>query len=144
MTSTNDRWSDLVDGEGPPARRLEGVSRTDFVQWIGALADFMSPLHYDDAAAREAGYPVVISPGMFQAGVLSDYVAEWLGAQNMRRFAVRFRGVVLAGDTLVFSGRAVRKYEQDGERRVDVELECRREEDDDVVVTGDATFVVPG
>lgn len=139
MTPT---FAQLVAGEGPPPKRIEGLTRTDFVQWVGALADFMSPIHYDDSAAREAGYEAPISPGMLQAGMLSEYATEWLGAENMRRFAVRFRGVVLPGEPLVFSGRVVRKHEGEMGCQVDVELECRRAEGDDVVVSGEATFVV--
>lgn len=135
-------WSELAAGDEPPPRRVDGLTRTDFVQWVGALADYMSPIHYDDSAAREAGYEAPISPGMLPAGMLSDYATEWLGAENLRRFAARFRGVVLPGEPLVFSGRVVRKHEDGMGRRVDVELECRRADGDDIVLSGEATFVV--
>ena len=83
-----------------PKPRLVGpVTRTDIVKFAGAGGDF-NPVHHDEEAARRAGYPSVFAMGMFTAGVLGDYVATWLGAENVNRFSVRFATPVWPGDAL--------------------------------------------
>ena len=61
---------------------------------------------------------------MLQAGILAGYATDWLGANNVRRYAVQFREQVWPGDTVVCSGTVTRRYEDAGERKVDVELLC--------------------
>ena len=59
---------------------------------------------------------------MLQAGILATYVTDWLGAANVRRFGVQFREQVWPGDTLTCSGTVTKRYEDGGERLVDLEL----------------------
>ena len=46
----------------------------------------------------------VFSVGMLQAGILALFATDWLGAENVRRYAVQFREQVWPGDHLVCSG----------------------------------------
>jgi acyl dehydratase len=83
----------------PPPRDFGPVTRTDIVKFAGAGGDF-NPVHHDDEFARRAGYPSVFAMGMFTAGLLGDYVADWLGVASVSRLAVRFMSPVWPGDTL--------------------------------------------
>jgi acyl dehydratase len=74
-----------------------------FTRYAGASGDF-NPMHYDDTLARAAGYPSVFSQGMHTAALLASFAVDWLGAENVRRFAVRFREQVWPGDVLTCSG----------------------------------------
>ncbi len=65
------------------------VTRTDFVRYQGASGD-MNPIHHDQTYAEAAGYKSPFSVGMFQAGLLATYATDWLGAENVRSFRVRF------------------------------------------------------
>lgn len=126
------------------------VTRTDFVRYQGASGD-MNPIHHDDEFARAAGFDSPFSVGMFQAGLLGTYATEWLGAENVRSFRVRFLEQVWPGDTLTSTATVVREYDEPGdtdghggggaERRVDVELECARQTGG-VAVRAWAAFVV--
>ena len=78
---------------------------------------------------------------MFQAGVMHAWVASWLGPENVRRAAMRWKEPVFPGDMLTFNAVISRKYEDHGERRVDVELTCTKQ-GGAVAVTGSATYVV--
>jgi acyl dehydratase len=135
-------WDALRVGEGPAPRTVGPVTRTDFVRYQGASGD-MNPVHHDEEFARAAGFQAPLAVGMFQAGVLAAYAVDWLGPENVRRTRVRWREPVFPGDVLVFSGKVARKYEEGGERRVDVDLICARQ-GGGVAVEGWATFVVPG
>lgn len=134
-------WDDLKEGVANPAWDVGPLSRTDFVRYQGASGDF-NPVHHDEVFATGAGYPSVFSVGMLQAGILATYATDWLGPENVRRFTVRFSEQVWPGDTLTCTGTVVKKYEDGGERKVDLELTCRRQTGG-VAIEGSATFVVP-
>lgn len=136
------RWDDLEEGTAGAEPLVVGpLTRTDFVRYQGASGD-MNPIHHDEAFARAAGYPAVLGVGMFPAGVLAAWATSWLGPENVRRTKVRWKEQVWPGDVLTCSGKVARKYVEDGERRVDLELCCTRQ-DGGVVIAGWATFVVP-
>jgi acyl dehydratase len=134
-------WDDLKEGTKAEARTFGPLTRTDFVRYQGASGDF-NPIHHDEEFARAAGFPTVFSVGMLQAGILGTFATDWLGAENVRRFSVSFREQVWPGDTLVCTGEVVKRYEADGERRVDLQLSCDRE-GGGTAIRGEATFVVP-
>jgi acyl dehydratase len=136
------RWEDLAEGSTGPAPLVFGpLTRTDVVRYQGASGD-MNPIHHDEPFAHAAGYPAPLAIGMFQAGILANWAAAWLGPENVRRTRVRWKEQVWPGDTLTFSGRVVRKYEEASERKIDVELLCTRQTGG-VAVQGWMTFVLP-
>ena len=102
------------------------LSVTDFVRYQGASGD-MNPIHHDPEFARAAGYPGPFAVGMLQAGILSTYATDWLGATNLRRLKVQFREVAWPGDVLTYSGKVVGTREEGGETLVDLELACTRQ-----------------
>jgi acyl dehydratase len=103
----------------------------------------MNPVHHDEEFARAAGYAAPLGVGMFAASVLAEWAVRWLGPENVRRVKFRWSAQVWPGDTLTFGGTVARAYEEGGERRVDLDLVCKRQ-DGAVAVLGWATFVVPG
>lgn len=124
----------------PPPLVVGPLTRTDLVRYQGASGDF-NPIHHDETFARSAGLPAPLSLGMFHAGLLATWATDWLGAESVRRFKVRFAEPVFPGDTLTCDGTVVREYTVEGEPRVDVELFCRKQ-DGAVAVRGWATFVL--
>ncbi len=136
------RWEDLPEGTPGPAPLVLGpLTRTDFVRYQGASGD-MNPIHHDETFARAAGYQAPLGVGMLPAGALAAWAAGWLGPDNVRRVKVRWKEQVWPGDVLTFSGKVTRRYEEGGERKVDLDLVCTKQ-DGGVAVTGWATFVVP-
>ena len=112
------RWEDLTEGATAPERRVGPLTRTDFVRYQGASGD-MNPVHHDETFARAAGYPAPLGVGMFHAGVMATWATDWLGAENVRRFKVRWKEPVWPGDVLVFTGRVVaatRRARSEGSR----------------------------
>jgi acyl dehydratase len=130
----------LSVGAAAPPRSIGPLGVTDFVRYAGASGDF-NPLHYDEAHARSAGFASTFAQGMLSAGLLGSYVADWLGPDGVRRFQVRFVGIVWHGDTLTCAATVTRAYELDGERRVDLDVTATRQTGD-VAVRGTATFAL--
>jgi acyl dehydratase len=133
-------WEDLAAGATSASRTIGPLTRTDFVRYQGASGD-MNPIHHDETFAKGAGYEAPLGVGMFHAGVLATWATDWLGPENVRSFKVRWREQVWPGDVLTLGGKVVRKYEERGERRVDLELVCSRN-GGGIAVQGWATFAV--
>jgi acyl dehydratase len=130
----------LAPGDRLPERTFGPVTLTDIVRYQGASGD-MNPIHHDDEFARVAGFPAAISVGMLGAGWLAAYCTEHLGEETVRRFRTRFSAVVYRGDCLTASGEVVRRFEQDGEPRVELAVALRKD-DGSVAVSGTAEFTV--
>ena len=133
-------WEEIREGQDLAPFTDRPVTRTDIVRYQGASGD-LDAAHHDDEHAQSFGYDGVFSLGLLHAGTLSVYAVKLFGAGNIRRYSVQFRDVVWLGDELTYSGTVTRKYEADGERRVDLALACSR--GDRAVIRGEATFVVP-
>jgi acyl dehydratase len=134
-------WDELHEGTERAPLEVGPLTRTDFVRYQGASGDF-NPIHHDETFAQAAGFPSVFAVGMLQAGILATYATDWLGPANVRNFAVQFREQVWPGDRLVCTGKVTRRYEEAGERRVDLELLVTRVDSGGAAIKGRATFVV--
>ena len=119
----------------PTGAWLPGSSRYGF-------SAFTVPQLKPNVGAPCAGFPTVFSVGMLQAGMLATYVTDLFGAENVRSFAVQFREQVWPGDHLACEATVKRRYEEDGERRVDLDLLVTRQESGGAAIKGEATFAV--
>jgi acyl dehydratase len=132
---------DLAVGMEAEPRTFPPLTRTDFVKYQGASGDF-HPLHHDEPFAQATGFPTVFSVGMLQAGMLATYVTDWLGAEEIRRFKVRFVEQVWPGDELTCTARITDITETADGRQVSVALTCTRQTGA-VALTGSAQFILP-
>jgi acyl dehydratase len=131
----------LAVGDGPAPFVDQPLTRTDIVRYQGASGD-MNPIHHDEFFARDKGFPTVFSAGMLQAGVLGTYLTDWLGAANLRRFAVRFHEQAWPGDVLTYSATVTALRQEGGQYLVDVAARVTRQTGGPHL-SGEATFVVP-
>jgi acyl dehydratase len=130
----------LAPGARLPERVFGPVTMTDIVRYQGASGD-MNPIHHDDEFARAAGFPAAISVGMLGAGWLAAYCTEHLGEETVRRFRTRFAAVVYRGDRLTASAEVVRRFDCDGETRVELAVQLRKD-DGGLAISGLAEFAV--
>jgi len=131
----------LQVGEKAEAREYGPLTTRMFVRYAGASGDF-NPMHYDDNLARAAGYPSVFSQGMHSAALLASFAADWLGAENVRRFAVRFREQVWPDDVLTCSGEITAISHNENGALVTAELTATRQTGG-VAVSASADFLLP-
>jgi acyl dehydratase len=79
--------------------------------------------HMDDEAGRASGYPGAFGMGNLTFAWLHCMLREWLGgAGRVVRVECQFRNPVLRGDTVTCTGVVTKRYEQDGEHRIDLEV----------------------
>jgi peroxisomal enoyl-CoA hydratase 2 len=113
---------------------VEKVDRSSFVRYAGASGDF-NPIHWNEDFAKSAGYPGVFAQGMWTAGVLSTFLTNWVGSDNVKRFRTRFVGQVWPGEKLVCSGTVT----EVGEGTAEIELSVVNGEGERKIA-GDATI----
>ena len=121
-------------GETAEPRTFGPITRTDIVRYAGASGDF-NPIHHDETFATAAGFPTVFSIGMYQAALLATFATDWLGAEQVRRFTVRFQEQVWPGDELTASG-VVTQVDEDS---IEVDLTLTRQTGG-VAIRGSAAF----
>ncbi len=114
------------------------LKRTMLVMYAGTSGDY-NPLHTDDLYTREvAGYPGVFAHGMLTMGITGRLVTDRFGAENVKKYGVRFTNQVWPGDDLIGKAvvDAIRK--EGGETLVDMTITTTNQKGD-VVLSGYAT-----
>ncbi|MSO79917.1 MAG: dehydratase [Acidimicrobiia bacterium] len=133
-------FEDVSEGDTAPAFSHE-LTRTDLVQYAGASGDF-NPMHSDEVAAQAAGLPSVFGHGMFTMGILGKALTDYVGVGNLKRYTVRFTKQTWPGEQLTTKVTVAKKYEDEGEHRVDLECEVVNQ-DGEAKVSGSATAALP-
>ena len=101
--------------------QVPDINRTHFVRYAGGGGD-MNPIHHDQTFAEASGNPTVFAMGMLNAGILSRVVTRFVGRPAVRRYRVRFATRAWPGDDVISTGKVTRKFEEDGEARIEGEL----------------------
>jgi len=121
------RWDEVEVGTALPELRKVVTPRT-LVRFAGATGDFFE-LHYDRDAATGAGLEDVILHGYLKKAFLAEAVVNWAGSpQKLRRLSASYRGVDMPSRTaaprsFTVRGAVTRKWEEGGEKLVEVTLE---------------------
>jgi len=120
---------------------VDGLTRTQIVQYAGASGDY-NPLHTDEIfATKVVGYPSVFAHGMLSMGLTGKLLTDWFGVENVKSYGVRFRQQVWPGDTLVTQATVEAIRETDEGRVVELSLSTTNERGD-TVVEGYATALL--
>jgi acyl dehydratase len=146
-------WEDVNVGDEIP-RLLKLCTPQQLVMWAAASGDFYQ-IHYDERFAKANGLQDIIVHGALKGGFLGQLLHDWAGAQGrIKSFACSYRGMDYTGQEIICRGVITKKYEQDGERLIDLEIwtETGKANDDGrpknpegmKTTPGTATVVLPG
>lgn len=116
---------------------VDGVTRTQIVQYAGATGDFSS-LHTDEVAARAAGHAGIMAHGMLTLAATTRLVTDWFGHEAVRTLSARFTAPVWPGDALTARATVAEISVAEGRRTAHLALETRNEQGA-VVLTGAAS-----
>lgn len=116
-------WEDVEEGQEIPQLTKGPITSQMMMRWGAAVGDYY-PIHYDRDFAKEvAGLPSIIVHGSMKFGFLGELLTNWVGLEGwVRRINVSFRGMDFPGDVITCRGRVTKKYVQDGEHLVDLEI----------------------
>jgi acyl dehydratase len=117
------------------------ISRHALALYCGASGDH-NPIHVDIDFAKRAGMDDVFAHGMLSMAYLGRLLTNWVPQQALRKYGVRFVAITHVGDSITCSGKVMEKFEQDGEKRVRVELTTINQ-DGQIKLKGEATIALP-
>jgi acyl dehydratase len=132
---------DVKVGDALPPYVHEKITRTDLVRYAGASGDY-NPMHHDELLATSVGMPSVFAHGMLSMGLLSNVLVRWAGPGAIRRFEVQFRAITWPDDKVTCTGTVTAKHEANGEKLVDVDLQCETKPGTRSII-GKATVALP-
>lgn len=102
------------------------ITKVQLARYAGASGDF-NPLHLDDGFAQKIGMDGVIAHGMLVMGFLGEYVMKIAGKEaRIANFKMRFGKMTVPGDEIRCSGVVERTYEEDGKRRIALDLTAEK------------------
>jgi acyl dehydratase len=115
-------WEHVQEGEELPTLVMP-INLTRCAYLASATRDF-SPQHSNrDYAQQRSKTRDVFVNTQFNLGMVSRFLTDWAGPDSaIRRTKVVMRGNVCAGDDMIINGRVTKKYVQDGEHRVDIDV----------------------
>ncbi|KJK16378.1 dehydratase [Burkholderiaceae bacterium 16] len=130
----------LKVGDTIPDLQLPPVSRRTLAIYAGASGDH-HPLHIDSDYAKENGLNDVFAHGMLSAAYLGRLITNWAGHTRLRSLKMRFTGITHLYDQPHCTGRVAERFEQDGEPRLRVEMQCANHKGETKIV-GEAIVAV--
>ena len=140
MASEQTYWDDVSEGQEISLR--EPMSSQRLVIWAAASGDFYQ-IHYDDEFAHNNNLPGIIVHGALKGMLVGRLLDEWTGdAGRIVKWGVSYRGMDPARQDLSVWGRVTKKYEQQGEARVELDVGVRGE-DGKESTPGTATVALP-
>jgi len=115
-------WEDVSVGDELPRLVMPiTVTRCSFM--ASASRDF-APQHHNSWYAQNRSKTRDMFLGThFNLGMMSRFMTDWGGPlSTVRRIQLAMRRSICAGEDMIMTGRVTTKYEEDGERRVDLAI----------------------
>ena len=110
----------------PELKKAPGV--TQLVKYAAGGGDF-NPLHHDFAFPQSKALGSIIVHGRFKYASLGELVSNWLDhGGHIVKIGCQYRGMDMPDKEMTLGGTVSRKYEEDGEKRADVEIWVKNEE----------------
>ncbi|MEW6264073.1 MAG: MaoC/PaaZ C-terminal domain-containing protein [Thermodesulfobacteriota bacterium] len=140
MTGKTLRFQDVNENDELPSFDLT-ITRTHIIKYAGAGGDFQ-PIHHDEEFAKAVGLPSIFAMGLMHGGMLVRIVNDWAGPGRIKRYKLRFTGIVWPKDHLTFQGRVARKYLENNDHLVECNLAVVNQHGADVIA-GQAIVSLP-
>ena len=136
-------FEDVTEGFELPSKTKGPLTVTDLVVFSGATGDFATIHHDREHAKNIAGLPDIILHGQCKLAFLAHVVTDWIGMKGrIKRLGGQYRGMDILGDQVTSQGIVKRKYIEDGEHLVDLDLKNENSRVGTTVV-GFATVSLP-
>ena len=114
-------WNDVTEGMEIPTLK-KNCSTQQLVQWAAGSGDFYQ-IHYDKDFAMGTGLPSIIVHGALKHAFLGQLVHDWIGNDGrIEKFGCSYRGMDYPNKDILCKGVVKRKYEENGGKRVDLEI----------------------
>lgn len=141
MTENGLYFENVVVGQEIPSfQRVTGFHNWN--RYAAVNYEFVD-IHMDDEAGKAAGYPGAFGMGNLRLSYLHNMLRGWIGEKGViRRVSCQYRGPNLKNDTMTCRGTVSRKYEEDGQHLVELEVWIENQKGE-VISPGSATVMLP-
>lgn len=137
---SNVSYDSLSVGDEISAVNKPAISRHTLALYCGGSGDH-NPVHVDSDFAKAAGMPDVFAHGMLSMAYLGQALTGWVPQSALRSYGVRFASITWVGNELTCGGTVTEKFEEDGEKRVRLEVKAA-DQDGDIKLIGEAVVAL--
>jgi acyl dehydratase len=120
------RFDGVRVGDEPIRLETDPIARATLALYAGASGDH-NPMHIDIDYAKAAGESDVFAHGMLVMSYLARAVTDWAPQSALRSFNTRFTAITRVGEKIICTGKVAEKKEEEGEKRVRLELTATNE-----------------
>lgn len=134
MPELNTRaWSSVNEGDAMPSLEWGTITVTTQAMDVAGTRD-LYPIHHDRDFAKNNGARDIFVNTMFYQGLLGRYVTDWGGPESFpRKLGFDMRATNCPGDTLTVHGKVAKKYEDSGQKLVDLDVRVDNQSQKDTV-----------
>lgn len=115
-------WEDVKENSDLPeeARVIDATLIVSGAIW--ASHDFM-PVHHDPKFANEKGAPDIFMNILTSNGLVGTYLTNWTGPEGeIKKITISLAVPNFPGDRMTFNGRVKRKFVENGQHLVEVDV----------------------
>lgn len=114
-------WDSITEGQAITELK-KNCSTQQLVQWAAGSGDFYQ-IHYDKDFAVGTGLSNIIVHGALKNAFLGQLVHDWMGPNGrIKKYGCSYRGMDYPNQDITCRGIVRRKYEEGGEKLVDLEI----------------------
>ena len=121
------KFEGLHEGMELPEVKKGPITREQLVDYASASGDY-NKIHYDEMFAQKAKLEGCIAHGMLVMAMVGSYIMDWAENGTLKDFNIRFTGMTKEGDTLTFKGKIIKKYQENGENIIQIEISSQTQE----------------
>lgn len=133
-------FEEISEGLELPEVKKGPIYRQQLVDYASASGDY-NKLHYDECFAKQTGISGCIAHGMLVMAMVGSYLTDWAKGGILKNFKIRFVGMTNENDTLSFTGKVIKKYKENGDNLVQIEV-MSKTQDERITTTGSAIITI--
>jgi acyl dehydratase len=119
MDKNQIKYGELSEGLELPEIKSAPLTRVQLVDYASASGDY-NLLHYDESFTKKTGLKGCIGHGMLQMGMVGSYILNWAKGGTLKTFKIRYLSPANENDILSFTGKIVKKYQENNENFINV------------------------
>ncbi|MGD9932340.1 MAG: MaoC/PaaZ C-terminal domain-containing protein [Dehalococcoidia bacterium] len=130
---TTKNWDDVREGDEVTSVTFPISLRTLMIDVAGTRD--LYPIHHDREFAKTNGARDIFVNTMFYEGLFGRIATDWAGPEAfLRKLRFAMKGPNCLGDTMVSRGWVTKKYEQDGQKLLELEIHLDNQIEKDATV----------
>ena len=139
----NKIWEDINEGDELPSINFITNVTKNFIVHAAGTRDFY-PAHNDrDFAVNSSGTKDIFLQTQHYQGLIDKLVQDWAGPEAwIAKRTIRMGTPVFPNENVIVTGKVVKKYEENGDHKVDIEALVSTKESGPCC-PGSATLIMP-